>query len=59
MVRDGREPWLPGAFAGRQHGARVAQGARGSGVVLTTTLDVDRPDDLEAAELFLTTETKR
>ena len=40
-------------------GSLVAAGARVSGVVLTKTLDVDRPDDLEAAELFLTTETKR
>lgn len=37
----------------------VASGARVSGVTLSKTLDVDRPEDLDAAELFLTTEMKR
>lgn len=37
----------------------VASGARVSGVLLSKTLDVDRPEDLAAAETFLTTETKR
>ncbi len=32
----------------------VASGARVSGVVLSKTLDVDRPEDIDAAELFLT-----
>jgi len=29
------------------------------GVTLSKSLDVDRPEDLEAAESFLTTETKK
>lgn len=37
----------------------VASGEGVIGVILSKTLDVDRPEDLEAAELFLTTETKR
>ncbi|OGS36421.1 MAG: hypothetical protein A2506_08220 [Elusimicrobia bacterium RIFOXYD12_FULL_66_9] len=37
----------------------VRSGARVEGVSLSKTLDVDRPEDLAAAEAFLTTETKR
>lgn len=37
----------------------VRSADRVQGVVLTKTLDVDRPEDLAAAEGFLTTETKR
>lgn len=37
----------------------VASGATVRGVVLSKSLDVDRPEDLAAAESFLTTETKR
>lgn len=37
----------------------VVSGARVSGVLLSKTLDVDRPEDLDAAEVFLTTEMKR
>ena len=33
--------------------ALVASGARVSGVILSKTLDVDRPEDLAAAEIFL------
>ncbi len=40
-------------------GALVDGGARVSGIVLSKTLDVDRPEDLAAAEIFLTTETKK
>lgn len=40
-------------------GALVAADARVSGVILTKTLDIDRPEDLGAAESFLTTETKQ
>ena len=37
----------------------VASGAAVMGITLSKSLDVDRPEDLEAAESFLTTETKR
>ena len=37
----------------------VASGARVSGPVLSKTLDVDRPEDVAAAETYLTAETKR
>ncbi|MCM2305197.1 MAG: NDP-sugar synthase [Elusimicrobia bacterium] len=37
----------------------VASGAAVVGITLSKSLDVDRPEDLEAAESFLTTETKR
>ena len=37
----------------------VAAGARVSGPTLSKTLDVDRPEDVAAAEAHLTTETKR
>jgi len=37
----------------------VASGARVSGPTLSKTLDVDRPEDVVAAEAHLTTETKR
>ena len=37
----------------------VASGARVSGPTLSKTLDVDRPEDVVAAEAYLTTETKR
>ena len=37
----------------------VASGAVVRGVILSKSLDVDRPEDLDAAESFLTTETKR
>jgi NDP-sugar pyrophosphorylase family protein len=37
----------------------VASGAVVRGVILSKSLDVDRPEDLAAAESFLTTETKR
>ena len=37
----------------------VASGARVSGPTLSKTLDVDRPDDVAAAEVFLTTESNR
>lgn len=37
----------------------VASGAVVKGVILSKSLDVDRPEDLDAAESFLTTETKR
>lgn len=37
----------------------VASGARVSGPTLSKTLDVDRPEDVAAAEAHLTTETKR
>jgi NDP-sugar pyrophosphorylase family protein len=40
-------------------GSLVASGARVAGPVLSKTLDVDRPEDLRAAETFLTAETKR
>lgn len=39
--------------------ALVRSGARVQGISLSKTLDVDRPEDLAAAEAFLTTETKR
>lgn len=39
--------------------ALARSGARVQGVPLSKTLDVDRPEDLAAAEAFLTTETKR
>jgi NDP-sugar pyrophosphorylase family protein len=39
--------------------ALVASGARVSGPTLSKTLDVDRPEDVAAAEAHLTTETKR
>ncbi len=39
--------------------ALVASGERVSGVILSKTLDVDRPADLDEAELFLTTEMRR
>lgn len=37
----------------------LAATARVSGVVLSKSLDIDRPEDLAAAETFLTTETKQ
>lgn len=37
----------------------VASGARVAGPTLSKTLDVDRPEDVAAAEAHLTTETKR
>jgi NDP-sugar pyrophosphorylase family protein len=37
----------------------VASGARVSGTTLSKTLDVDRPEDVAAAEAYLTAETKR
>jgi NDP-sugar pyrophosphorylase family protein len=37
----------------------IASGARVSGPTLSKTLDVDRPEDVAAAEAHLTTETKR
>ncbi|MDP3542093.1 MAG: NDP-sugar synthase [Elusimicrobiota bacterium] len=37
----------------------VASGATVRGVILSKSLDVDRPEDLAAAESFLTTETNR
>ena len=37
----------------------VASGALVRGVILSKSLDVDRPEDLHAAETFLTMETKR
>jgi NDP-sugar pyrophosphorylase family protein len=39
--------------------ASLTGDARVAGVVLSKSLDVDRPEDLAAAEAFLTTETKR
>jgi NDP-sugar pyrophosphorylase family protein len=39
--------------------ALVSAGARVSGPTLSKTLDVDRPEDVAAAEAHLTTETKR
>ena len=39
--------------------ALAASGARVSGPTLSKTLDVDRPEDVAAAETYLTTETKR
>ena len=39
--------------------ALVASGARVVGPTLSKTLDVDRPEDVVAAEAYLTTETKR
>ncbi|MFI5347137.1 MAG: NDP-sugar synthase [Elusimicrobiota bacterium] len=39
--------------------ALVSSGARVSGPTLSKTLDVDRPEDVAAAEAHLTTETKR
>ncbi len=38
--------------------ALVASGERVSGVTMSKTIDVDRPVDLQAAELFLTTEMR-
>lgn len=37
----------------------VASGEAVAGVILSKSLDVDRPEDVAAAEAFLTTETKR
>jgi NDP-sugar pyrophosphorylase family protein len=37
----------------------VGEGARVSGPTLSKTLDVDRPEDVAAAEAYLTAETKR
>lgn len=37
----------------------LATDARVAGVILSKSLDVDRPEDVAAAEAFLTTETKR
>lgn len=37
----------------------VSAGARVSGPTLSKTLDVDRPEDVDAAEAYLTEETKR
>lgn len=39
--------------------ALVASGETVMGILLSKSLDVDRPEDLAAAETFLTTETKR
>lgn len=39
--------------------ALVASGETVMGITLSKSLDVDRPEDLAAAETFLTTETKR
>lgn len=39
--------------------ALVASGSVVAGIILSKSLDVDRPEDLAAAESFLTTETKR
>ncbi|MFI5350819.1 MAG: hypothetical protein ACHQ2Z_14825, partial [Elusimicrobiota bacterium] len=39
--------------------ALVASGARVAGSLLPKTLDVDRPEDVVAAEAYLTAETKR
>jgi NDP-sugar pyrophosphorylase family protein len=43
----------------RDYLSGLAAEARTAGVVLSKSLDVDRPADLAAAEAFLTTETKR
>lgn len=40
-------------------GELVASGVRVAGVTLSKSIDVDRPEDLVAAEKFLTTETRR
>ena len=37
----------------------VASGAIVNGVTLSKSLDIDRPEDLAAAEIFLTVETNR
>jgi NDP-sugar pyrophosphorylase family protein len=39
--------------------ALASSGARVAGPILSKTLDVDRPEDVAAAEAYLTTETKR
>lgn len=43
----------------RDYLSDLAADARVAGILLSKSLDVDRPSDLAAAEAFLTTETKR
>lgn len=43
----------------RDYLSDLAAEARVAGILLSKSLDVDRPEDLAAAEAFLTTETKR